>query len=54
MRGGGLRGLFLVRLAKGEEDGLEDINVGFKRHNMTLNGAACYDGTSYTNKMQRD
>jgi hypothetical protein len=38
--------MFLVRLAKGEEGGLEDINVGFKRHNMALNEAACYDGTS--------
>ena len=44
--GGGLKGVFLLRLANREEDGLENINVRLKRHNMMLNGAACYDGTS--------
>jgi hypothetical protein len=46
LKGGRLRRVLLLRLTNGEEDGLEDINVRFKRHNMALNGAACYDETS--------
>jgi hypothetical protein len=41
-----LRGMFLFRLTNGKDDGLEDINVRFKRNNMVLNGAASNDGTS--------
>jgi hypothetical protein len=43
--GGVLRGVFLLRLTNEKEDGLENVNVLFKRHNMALNGAACNDGT---------
>jgi hypothetical protein len=38
--GGVLRGVFLLKLKNGEEDGLKDVDVRLKRHNMALNGAA--------------
>ena len=47
-----LRSVFLLRLTNGEEDGLEDVDVRLKRHNMALTEAACNDGTSYNNKIQ--
>jgi hypothetical protein len=53
LRGSRLRRVVLLRLTNGEEDGLEDINVRFKRHNMPLNGAACYDGISLKKKMRK-
>ena len=51
LRGGELRGVLLLRLTNREEDGLEDIKIRLKRHNMALNEAACSDGTSQNNKM---
>ena len=41
-----VRRVVLLKFTKRKDDGLEDINVGLKRHNMALNGAACNDGTS--------
>ena len=52
LRGGELRGVLLLRLTNREEDGLEDIKIRLKRHNMALNEAACSDGTSQNNKMR--
>jgi hypothetical protein len=42
--------VFLLWLTNGKEDGLEDINVKLKRHNMALNGAPCNDETFWNNK----
>ena len=40
-----LENVFLLRFAHREEDGLEDVDVQFERHNMALNGVASNDGT---------
>jgi hypothetical protein len=47
-----LGGVFLLRLTNAEEDGFEDINIRVKRHNMALNGATGYDGTSYNKRLR--
>jgi hypothetical protein len=47
-----LRSVFLLRLTNEEEDGLENIDVRLKCHNMVLNGATCNDETSYNNEMR--